>query len=296
MKQVLIVGSKNSGSKNDPIIVARALESDAISTRCVFWEDIVFDIKTGAVRVLVDGEDILERPYDVCIAFGWYKGGKNSYYRDIALSLAEVLAYHSIPFWNSEMALQRSTTKLSAMVQLALRGVPVPITRFSIDPRQSASGMQFPFIAKAISASRGDSNFLVDSQATWQTALEEGVPLLIQNFLENDHDLRVICFNGSPHLILKRSRGAGAHSHMNNTSQGGHAEWLGLEEVPPELLTISEKIVTIMGRELAGIDFIPDASSPFGYSCLEVNAIPQLTSGTEVDIKMAALGCAIKEL
>jgi len=40
---------------------------------------------------------------------------------------------------------------------------------------------------------------------------------------------------------------------------------------------------------MAGIDFIPDAESPYGYSCLEVNALPQLTSGTDVDKKMSTL-------
>jgi D-alanine-D-alanine ligase-like ATP-grasp enzyme len=42
-----------------------------------------------------------------------------------------------------------------------------------------------------------------------------------------------------------------------------------------------------MNRELAGIDFIPDATAHFGYACLEVNAIPQLTSGYDVAVKMA---------
>ena len=42
-----------------------------------------------------------------------------------------------------------------------------------------------------------------------------------------------------------------------------------------------------MQREMAGIDLIPDSSAPGGYACLEVNAIPQLTSGYGVDVKMS---------
>ena len=61
------------------------------------------------------------------------------------------------------------------------------------------------------------------------------------------------------------------------------------------MLTESEKICIIMNRQLAGIDFIPDSSSPYGYSCLEVNAIPQLTSGYDVTTKMKKLSESIEE-
>ena len=71
---------------------------------------------------------------------------------------------------------------------------------------------------------------------------------LVQPFMPNDHDLRVICFDGRPQLILKRARAAGGDSHLNNTSQGGSAEWLDLGQVPDELLTVSQKICTIMSQ------------------------------------------------
>ena len=40
---------------------------------------------------------------------------------------------------------------------------------------------------------------------------------------------------------------------------------------------------------MAGIDLIPDNISEYGYSCLEVNTIPQLTSGFDPDTKMESL-------
>lgn len=290
MKQVLIIGSRKSGSKNDPVAIAKALtNSNSITARIVFWEDMVFAIAPNSVEVFVDERSLFDTSYDVVLALGWYKNGEKSYYRDVAYALALILKQRKIVFWNGEMAQQRSTTKLSAMVQLALEGIPVPTTYFSIDFEKVKNKIGYPYIAKAIAASRGKSNFLVKNESLLEAVSSAGTPMLIQEYLENTHDLRVICFNGQPKLVLRRARAAGAETHLNNTSQGGSAEWIPIDEVDQGLLTNSEKISKIISREMAGIDFIPDIHSPIGYSCLEVNAIPQLTSGTDVDVKLAAL-------
>ena len=297
MKQVIIVGSRDSGSKNNPDEIARHIASEDVKVMRVYWEDIVFSVESNVVRVKAADVDMLSSGIDLVIAVGWYKNGSKSVYRDVALSLALALKHHKITFWNSEMAHQRSTTKLSAMVQLALEGVPVPNSLFSLDTKKALlTYPSFPFVIKAVAASRGESNYLVENQEQLSDLdLSEGY-FLIQPFLPNTHDLRVICFGGQPTLILKRSRQENAETHMNNTSQGGQAEWIELSEMSPELLTLSSKICTIMGREMAGIDLIPDNTSSVGYSCLEVNAVPQLTSGTDSNKKLTAFSEAVRNL
>ena len=297
MKQIIIIGSRNSGSKNNPDDIARHIASEDTNVVRVHWEDILFSVRTGAVEIRAGEVDLLSSKIDLVIAVGWYKNGKKSIYRDVAFSLALALKDRGITFWNSEMAHQRSTTKLSAMVQLALEGISIPSSTFSIDTQVALdSHRDFPFVIKAVAASRGKSNYLVENETQLRDIdLNEGY-FIIQPFLPNDHDLRVICFNGKPSLILRRSRSADSETHMNNTSQGGKAEWMELSDVSSELLTLSTKVCTIMGREMAGIDLIPDHSSSVGYSCLEVNAVPQLTSGTDSNKKLTAFGKAIRDL
>lgn len=296
MKQVIIVGSRKSGSKNNPDEIARFIALNESQVTRVYWEDIIFSVKAGKVSITAEGVDLLASSTDLVIAVGWYKNGKKSIYRDVAFSLALALEHHNITFWNSEMAHQRSTTKLSAMVQLALEGVPVPDTKFSLATKNIVVNATYPFVIKAVAASRGASNYLIENEAQLVTAdVSEGY-FLLQPFLPNDHDLRVICFGGKPTLVLRRARQTDADTHMNNTSQGGSAEWIELSSISLELLTLSAKICTIMGREMAGIDLIPDNTSNVGYSCLEVNAVPQLTSGTDSDKKLTAFGEAVRNL
>jgi glutathione synthase/RimK-type ligase-like ATP-grasp enzyme len=296
VKHILIIGSRKSGKKNNPEAIARRIASEATRVTLAYWEDLVLDIATGRVRVSAEGKQLLEESIDLCITIGWYKNGKQAYYRDVAFALALILKAKGVRLWNSEILEQRSVTKLSTMVQLALENIPVPRSIFSITTRNAISHLSYPYIAKAIAASRGDHNYLVSDAGDRDKVLEQDFPFLIQPFLENDHDLRVICFGGKPSLVLRRSRAAESETHLNNTSQGGQARWIPLDEMPPELLTFCEKISKIMSREMAGIDLIPDASSLYGYSCLEVNAVPQLTSGTDVDIKLDAFARAINEL
>lgn len=289
MKKILIIGSKHSGKKNNPSEMAAGLRSADIDLKIVYWEDMLFEVKAGMVRVLCDGVDILADKPSLVIAIGWYKNGKKSIYRDMAFSLALMMKNVGIKFWNSEMVNQRSITKLSCMVQLALAGIPVPDTYFSLDTRVSVGALDMPFIAKAASASRGVLNFLIKEDDDLKQVYDADSYFIIQPYLENDHDLRVICFDGAPKLILKRSRHANVDTHLNNTSMGANASWIDLNSIKPDMLVVSEKICKVTGREMAGIDFIPDSKSTIGYSCLEVNAIPQLTSGTDSNIKLSTL-------
>jgi glutathione synthase/RimK-type ligase-like ATP-grasp enzyme len=288
---IAIIGSRHFGNKNDPAIIAANL-----GTTLYYWEDLLLDIKPSDVKIFAGNENILETGFDLFICLGWYKNGNNSIYRDLALALALALDKKGIKYWNSEMGRQRSTSKLSQMVILALNGYLIPDTLFSLSPAQTLARLTdgTPYIVKAASASRGANNFRLTSKAEIAHVLSAPVAhFLVQSFIANDHDLRVICFAGEPRLILKRSR-ASDTTHLNNTSQGGSGEWLPLSDFSDEFNATCTEIAALLGREMGGIDFIETIDNNIKkYYCLEVNAIPQLTSGTDVERKMTALKQAI---
>lgn len=286
MKKVLVFGSRDSGSKNNPSVIADGISSDVVSARVVLWEDLVFDISESSVEVFVGDQSLFDEPIDMVLCFGWYKSGKKSVYKDVAYSLAQVLQARGIKFWNSEMLQQRSTTKLSTMVQLALARISVPRTIFSLDKSKMEGLLGFPYIAKAVAASRGQSNYLISKHEDVRQYSNAEESFMLQPFIQNTYDLRVICIGDEPKLLLRRSRGPGSKSHMNNTSQGGQSEWLDMSFLDNEVLTLVKEISTISKREMAGIDLIPDHTALSGYRCLEVNAIPQLSSGFDVERKV----------
>ena len=279
---IVVVGSKYS-KKNDIHKIAESFDKSGLKVQVLYWEDLTFSVETSRVNITCDTYNFSEQRPSLVIAMGWYK----PIYRDIAFSFALYLQSRKIPFWNSEMIEQRSTTKLSAMVQLALNDISIPRTTFCLEPKNSfLEEIRLPSIVKAIAASRGQYNFLIERREQLNDVeLNQGY--LVQEYLPNNHDLRVICYGGEPQMAMKRFAGTG--THLNNTSQGGTAEWVELSEIDEHILTESKNICKIMKREMAGIDFIPNQSSRLGYSCLEVNAIPQLTSGFGSDEKLDAI-------
>lgn len=295
MKNILLIGAKEAGDKNNVDTIRSQIHIDELNVEVVYWEDIVVDITSNNVSVWSNGKDVLAAKPALVMMFGWYKNGAKSYYRDVAFAVAMYMKSKNIPVWNSEVLSQRSTTKLSCLVQLALEGCRVPDTRYSMNHKELIANVKLPFVAKAVAASRGENNHLIRSADSIDRAFANDIQWIIQPFLPNDHDLRVICFGGEPRFVLKRSRAADAKTHLNNTSQGGTSEAIDIKNIRSELLTESRKICKIMKREMAGIDFIPDGNSPNGYSCLEVNAIPQLTSGHDVEGKMRMLYQSIME-
>jgi glutathione synthase/RimK-type ligase-like ATP-grasp enzyme len=299
-KRIVLIGSKDPGEKTDVNILKQAAINLNYESEIsiVYWEDLFFDIRLNRQQVinLATGKDMADAQH--VMAINWYRAGKQSMYKEVALSLSLYLKSKQVKFWNSEMLMQRSTSKLSAMMQLALFGYDVPDTRYCL----SASGLthnnslSFPLIVKAAQASRGRDNYLADDQKSFEDIIGKNDslnPYLVQEYIPNDSDLRIICMNSKPVLIIKRSRKQGSH-HLNNVSMGAESELIDVKKLDPAIIQACSNICHEMGRNIAGIDLIP-ASDTARQVFLEVNAIPQLTSGAFVKEKTEALLSALTE-
>lgn len=293
MKRVIIIGSRSAGEKNDVANLVQQLSDrleDNIQLTNLYFEDLMFSISNSERRVedIPSGRDVADA--DLVIAMNWY----NQSLRDIAYTLALYLDEKKIPFWNSEMLAQRSTTKLSATWQLAVNDVAVPDTYFSFNRGALEVVPLDQVVVKDIAGSRGRKNYLANTKSELHNILSDdlNVRFMVQSFIPNDYDLRIVCFAGKPFLVVKRQRQSN-ETHLNNTSQGAKATLLEPSDLPNELIEEVSKITTLLKRELAGIDYVVANDGSNRYICLEVNAIPQLTSGSFIDKKYESLSRAL---
>lgn len=299
MKKLILLGSKDADGKNDVRDILRYISTQFTDTNVetVFLEDLLIIAETGKQQIIdvATGKDISEA--DMVVSVNWYKGGPKSLYRDVGFAVALYLEGKGVTFWNSEMRAQRSISKVSAMVQLSLLGMPIPKTYFSLDPKKLVAAVtEKPFVFKSAIASRGADNFVCDNvqEALKHVQADQPNHFIAQEFIHNDADLRVVCFNGEPSLVIERRR-TSDDTHLNNTSQGAKATLKKVGELDTKTVEECKKICYNMGREMAGIDILPVNGSDDEYVYLEVNAVPQLTSGSYVDEKMAALAQALKK-
>jgi endo-1,4-beta-xylanase len=79
---------------------------------------------------------------------------------------------------------------------------------------------------------------------------------ILQNFIPNDGDYRILVLNNKPVMAIKRVAAEG--SHLNNTSQGGTASRVALDAMPSEALDVAVRATRLAKLAVAGADIIID--------------------------------------
>lgn len=143
-------------------------------------------------------------------------------------------------------------------------------------------------VLKATHAKKGESNFLVKSEADLARLLNENPneDFILQRFIENDGDYRVLLVGGQVAMVIHRA--SDGDDHRNNTSVGGTATRLPLESMSEGDLDIAKKAAAAIGTDFAGVDLIKDKNTG-KTSILEVNSNPQVASGSFIKEKAAAI-------
>lgn len=150
-------------------------------------------------------------------------------------------------------------------------------------------------IFKDNEGSKGRLNFVVHSgEDIWNIVNDNpGVHFLLQEFIPNDGDLRVLIMNDRPVMVIKRT--SDGSSHLNNTSQGGQAEVLDNETIDGQILDISIKSAQVTKLQVAGVDIVTSKDTGEFY-ILEINNAPQVSSGSFQEEKSNAYVEMIKDL
>lgn len=255
-----------------------------------FLEDMrfYFDGTELTITDTINNCDI--RDYDGTFIIGWFKTKKTE---DLALSVATYLQFYEKKVLNTEVFNNRSRSKLSQLVYASLNGVKttkfLAINDFSqINDFFHGTNLNFPLIVKSASASRGNDNHLVNDLTELKGAIknQSNKIMLIQDFVPNDGDYRVIVMGGKVKLVIHRK--SNNDSHLNNTSKGGSASLVTISDLPKEVIDQSITISKLLKREITGVDMIQHNETGEFYM-LEVNNMPQLSTGSFVEEKAQVL-------
>ena len=302
-KKILVIGKRESnedtsfGSAERFVTQLQPHSDDAVSF--AHFDDLSFTLLTNETLVFdeLNKRDIAD--YDLVFFRDWFAGG----YDDLIMAIAYYLKKKGISFYNKEVLLGRSRGKLSQHVIGSLNDVPMPASfcgsaQYALKFADSEQFFGYPCIVKASNTSRGRDNFLVNNRQELEGALGtlEGRRALIQEFIPNDGDYRVITFKGKILLVIERKRPEGSDSHLNNTSQGAVAKVVPLDTVPAEIIRKCTLITEALGRDFTGIDIIKNSEDPNDYRCLEINNMPQMETGSCVEEKMEVAAKLFHEL
>jgi len=215
-----------------------------------------------------------------------------------ASALANYLLHRGVPFMDTS-ALGSVMSKIATTIRLWGGGVAVPFTlyvrrhdRMIEALRSHSNDLGERFILKDAQGAKGKLNFYV----TYEEAVEileqnPDIQFVAQRFIENDGDYRVGVYVGKAAFVIGR-KGSG-DTHLNNTSAGGSATYMPVQELPAKYRSLAEKASRAVDLQVSGVDIIVDRVTGKPY-ILEVNQGSQIVTGAFTDENMMAFSNALE--
>ena len=204
--------------------------------------------------------------------------------KDSWLDIISTLEKHSICVVNSRQTINVCADKYRTSLRLSDYGIKQPKTVLVSDPEKSALAFDkldtdFPIIMKTLRGSKGVGVLFVESEKSLDSIVQlinkqdEDTDLLLQEYIKNDYDVRVLVLGGKVLATMKRPVIEG--DFRSNVSLGSKPEKIKLTELEIEASLLAAKAVNGVWT---AVDFIPSTNrekdAPF---IIEVNSSP----GTE---------------
>ena len=151
-------------------------------------------------------------------------------------------------------------------------------------------GTKFPVILKSSTGTQtGVGVIIIESLRSLHTSIQmlmlysKYLPIIIQEYIKIDYDVRVIILDGEILGAMKREVIADAQDFRTNVSLGGEPSVIELTEIEKE---DSIKAAAAVGGRLVGVDFIPakDRKKERPYM-LEVNSMPGFGGIEKLNLK-----------
>ena len=219
---------------------------------------------TTLVKMLVEYLDKHNIP---CLKYGTYKDFDNKAYE---MHLLQSLGYPYIP---------------SIMASKITKKVADAVKDFG-----------FPVVVKDINLNRGEGVWKIENMKDLLQTFAYGNKLmLIQKFIPNDGDYRVISIKNKVELIIKKERIKGSKEFRANVARGGKAV---KGTLPKSIIDMCEDISKHLVCDIVGFDIIQDKVTK-EYFVMETNSSPHFPTFaviSEIDIPGILTDYIIKQV
>ncbi|MFH1188672.1 MAG: ATP-grasp domain-containing protein [bacterium] len=270
----------------NPEKIFEKLFIEACKTRQIVYRitkttNIIIDIHTNHI-------DFYDNGSPLCFDDAGYifirKKGKEIL-GEFATIICEYIDFKKIPY-NDQVNLHDTTNKGKAaqMTIFGSAGLPVPHSivcdqRGYIPHKKTIlSLIQFPCVLKTRGA-KGENVWKINNESELTKKIESlAGAILIQEYIPNNYDVRVLVFEDMCIGAIKRTSIDGFY---NNVSKGATTEPI---EITDHEKNISIRAAQAYNIDFGGVDFI---RTPTGPQLLEVNKSPQIKgffAATQIDV------------
>ncbi|MCL2038195.1 RimK/LysX family protein [Candidatus Saccharibacteria bacterium] len=207
-----------------------------------------------------------------------------------AAALANYLYYKGVQFVDT-LPIGMGISKLATFFRLWSHEVRMPYTvyirrtdrlREFLQSGVHTKQLGDKFVVKDYMGEKGHHNYLASTDETRQI-LEDNPDkhFVCQRFIPNKGDWRVGVYMDKPSFVIKRMR-ADDHTHLNNTSAGGHAEYYKVKDTPMPIRRIAKRAAVAANLQISGVDVIEETDTGKLF-VLEVNQGSQIVTGANAE-------------
>jgi len=279
MKTLVLHGKSKSANSLELVETAERLGHEVGMGSIL---DISSEISSEYSRFWLDGEEITET--DICFVRSFGPGTLEQLTRRI--SLIEHMELSGIRVINPTYSFRRARDKYSTQYTLAQAGLPIATTYTteSMERAYRRSQEMGVTVYKPVLSSMGKGSMKLDdpdlAYNAWKTLSRLGMPLLVQEYLENPgRDIRV--FVVGDEAIASAYKYGVPGQWKTNVAQGAR---MVDEPVPEEILEMGVKASEALGLIYSGVDIMETNRGPV---VLEANGSPgwqALKEATGVDV------------
>lgn len=195
---------------------------------------------------------------------------------------ATYLQSKNIPFLNQDLGNNFIYNKLDQYVLLGSNGFLIPESIYTSHKKlkEISKTVSYPFILKSIVSSLGNDNFLIQSHEELIQVLDSNpkIPFVMQEFIPNNFDYRVLILGGKLGTVLQRKRQNNS-DHRNNAYLGATEEEISSPD--SKMVEISINASKLLNKNIAGVDLIFDEKTK-QYYIIELNSKPSFTYNTSI--------------
>ena len=213
-------------------------------------------------------------------------GASVTFYGLAVLRQFEVMGVYPL---NESVAIGRSRDKLRCLQLLARRGIGLPVTAFTHDPKQAEDIIDLvggaPVVIKLLEGTQGIGVVLGETVKSAKSVIEAfqgvNVNILVQEFIKEADatDIRALVIGEKVVAAMKRSGPPG--DFRSNLHRGGVGEMV---RITPQERSAAVRAARTLGLNVCGVDMLRSKSGPL---VLEVNSSPGiegLEKATGVDV------------
>lgn len=239
-------------------------------------------------KVVIDGEEIYVGEKRLC-DFDYVIVGMMAKKTEIVNPILQYLEKHGVLYFEYGTPSDRGN-KMQDMYDLIQAGLPYVPSFVSASSSEAVKYVnnhwkgEYPVVCKVMNASQGDGVSKCDSAEELKKAFDDVKDpsyedfRMVQKFIPNDGDYRVLVFCDQIIAIVKRVSRDPKKEFRNNMSRGGRGFAANL---PQEASQIALDSAKILDKQMAGVDLIQDKKTG-DWFIMEVNSAPQYHYSQEV--------------